>query len=187
MPRVRFPARTLFFFSPCRPDRLWSSASLLYKGYRELFARGWSGKQQGCESDHSSSAEIKNGGAIPPLPRMSFDVNSIRCIQTKERRYRGLLWAGKSILKGRKILCDQMGLHAVWCPRAITSAYRKYFRGTWSLSKFRIGLPRSTVHDFYFLHKRLKLSGYRLQRVQNVTCTGRDSGKQFDLENAFPH
>jgi hypothetical protein len=27
-------------------------------------------KRQGCEADHSppSSAEVKNGGAIPPLP-----------------------------------------------------------------------------------------------------------------------
>jgi hypothetical protein len=36
-------------------------------------ALSWRVKQQGNEADHSSpsSAEIKNGEAIPPLPRMS--------------------------------------------------------------------------------------------------------------------
>jgi hypothetical protein len=34
----------------------------------------WGGKQLGCRNDHSptSSAEDKNGGAIPPLPHMSL-------------------------------------------------------------------------------------------------------------------
>jgi hypothetical protein len=39
--------------------------------YRGLFPRGL--KRQGLEADHSppSSAEVKKGGAIPPLPHMS--------------------------------------------------------------------------------------------------------------------
>jgi hypothetical protein len=49
-------------------DRLWGLPSLFSNGYRGLFRSGvdW----QGREADHSSlsSADVKNGGAIPPLP-----------------------------------------------------------------------------------------------------------------------
>jgi hypothetical protein len=44
---VRVPVRVRFFFSPRRPDRLWSQPSLLSNGYRGLTpggkaARAWS-------------------------------------------------------------------------------------------------------------------------------------------------
>jgi hypothetical protein len=54
------------FSFPQRPDRLRGSPSLLSNGCRGL-------KRQKREADHSppSGAEIKKGGAIPPLPNMS--------------------------------------------------------------------------------------------------------------------
>jgi hypothetical protein len=55
-----------FFSSPQRPDRFWCPPSLLFSGYRgALFT--------GREADHAfpSSAEVKNDGAIPPLPDMT--------------------------------------------------------------------------------------------------------------------
>jgi hypothetical protein len=53
------------FSSPQRPDRFWGPSSLLSHGYRESFL--WM-KRSVSEADHSppSSAEVKNGGAIPP-------------------------------------------------------------------------------------------------------------------------
>jgi hypothetical protein len=49
-----------FLYPPRRPDRLWGS--------RDSFQQ-----EQSCsgEADHSrsSSAEVKNGEAVPPLPR----------------------------------------------------------------------------------------------------------------------
>jgi hypothetical protein len=52
-------------FSPQRPHRLWDPSSHLSNGYGGNFSRG--------EANHSppSSAEVKNGGAISPLPLMS--------------------------------------------------------------------------------------------------------------------
>jgi hypothetical protein len=52
------PGRAGFFSSPQSPNRLWSSPS--HPGV----------KWPGHEADHSSpsSAEVKNGGAVPPLP-----------------------------------------------------------------------------------------------------------------------
>jgi hypothetical protein len=49
------------FSTPQRPDRLWDPPNLLFNGYR------------GREDEHSpaSSAEVKNGEAIPPLPHTS--------------------------------------------------------------------------------------------------------------------
>jgi hypothetical protein len=37
---VRVPIRSIIFFSPLRPDRLWGPPSLLYYGYRGLFPPG---------------------------------------------------------------------------------------------------------------------------------------------------
>jgi hypothetical protein len=53
--------------SPQRPDRLWVPPSLLYNGCRGPFPPGV--KRPGCGADSSpqSCAEVKNGGAIPPL------------------------------------------------------------------------------------------------------------------------
>jgi hypothetical protein len=60
-----------FFSSPQRPYRLWVPPSLLSNGYRGIFPR--EEKRQGPEADHSptSSAEVKNCGAIHPLPHTS--------------------------------------------------------------------------------------------------------------------
>jgi hypothetical protein len=52
----------IFFFTPQRPDQLWSQPSLLYIDYGNLKA-AWR------ESDHSSpSTSEKLCGAIPPYP-----------------------------------------------------------------------------------------------------------------------
>jgi hypothetical protein len=59
------PGTARFFFSPQRPARVWGPLSLLSNGYRGSLPGG---KRQGSEADHSppTSAEVKNGGAIPP-------------------------------------------------------------------------------------------------------------------------
>jgi hypothetical protein len=64
---VRFLAGARFFSSQC-PDRLWDPPSLVSIGYRV--------KQPGREADYSppSSFEVKNGGAMPPLPPYFFMV-----------------------------------------------------------------------------------------------------------------
>jgi hypothetical protein len=61
-----------FFSSPQRPDRLWGPPRLLPSGYRGTLSPGT--KRPGREADHSppSSAQVKNDGAIPPLPHTSF-------------------------------------------------------------------------------------------------------------------
>jgi hypothetical protein len=55
-----------FVYSPQRPDWLWGPPCLLYKGYQGV-------KWPGREADRSPpfSAEVKNGGDIPPLPHTS--------------------------------------------------------------------------------------------------------------------
>jgi hypothetical protein len=59
------------FSCPQRPDPLWGPPSLLSNGYQPQFPQGV--KRPGHEADHShpSSAEVKNGGVMPPLPNMS--------------------------------------------------------------------------------------------------------------------
>jgi hypothetical protein len=59
------------FCTPQRPDRVWGSPSHLSNGYHGLFSPGV--KRPGREAAHSppSRAEVRNGGAIPPLPYMS--------------------------------------------------------------------------------------------------------------------
>jgi hypothetical protein len=61
-----------FFSSPQRPDQLWCPPTLLSNWYCGLFPQGV--KRPGREADHSppSSADIKNGGAIPSLPMSSW-------------------------------------------------------------------------------------------------------------------
>jgi hypothetical protein len=66
--RVRFlVGEREFFSSPYHPGWLWGPPRLLYNGYWRLSPEI---KWQGCEADHppQSSAEVKNGGAIPPHP-----------------------------------------------------------------------------------------------------------------------
>jgi hypothetical protein len=68
--RSSIPGRDKIFSSPQRPDRLWGPPSLLFNGYRGSFPGV---KQPGPEADHSppSSTEVKNCGAVSPLPHMS--------------------------------------------------------------------------------------------------------------------
>jgi hypothetical protein len=65
---VRFPDRDEGFFSiPHRPDRVWG----LSNGYRGISP--WV-KRSKHEADQllPSSAEVKNGGDIPPLPILLY-------------------------------------------------------------------------------------------------------------------
>jgi hypothetical protein len=67
---VWFPAGSRFFSSHCL-HWLWSAPNLLSSEYRGRFPLGL--KQPGREADYlsPSSAEVKNGGAITPLPHTS--------------------------------------------------------------------------------------------------------------------
>jgi hypothetical protein len=58
--------------NPQRPDRLWGPPNLLASGYRRLIP--WVVKRPRREADHSppSTAEVKNVGAMPPLPHVSL-------------------------------------------------------------------------------------------------------------------
>jgi hypothetical protein len=58
------------FSSPQRSDGLWGPPSFLSNGYCELFPRGMNRPER--ETDHlpPSSAEVKNGSVIPPLPNV---------------------------------------------------------------------------------------------------------------------
>jgi hypothetical protein len=56
-----------FFSSPQRPDRLWGAPSLLSSGYRGRFS-GCKRPEREADDSPPSSSEIKNGGAVPPLP-----------------------------------------------------------------------------------------------------------------------
>jgi hypothetical protein len=60
------------FFSLQRPDRLWGLLNLRSNGYPVTVSLGL--KRQGRVSDHSppASGEVKNVGAIPPLPHTSL-------------------------------------------------------------------------------------------------------------------
>jgi hypothetical protein len=53
----------IFFFPLSRPDRLWGPSIFRASGV----------KRPEGNADHSSpsSTEVKNGGALPPLPHMS--------------------------------------------------------------------------------------------------------------------
>jgi hypothetical protein len=64
--------KRFFFSAPQGPDRLWGLPGLLYEvqwvGAGEAVPPGV--KWPGCDANQSppSSAEVKNGGDIPPLP-----------------------------------------------------------------------------------------------------------------------
>jgi hypothetical protein len=66
--RGSIPTGVDIFSTPeCQP-RFWGPSNLLSNGYRGIFPRGV--KRSGHYTDQSllSIAEIKYGGAIPPLP-----------------------------------------------------------------------------------------------------------------------
>jgi hypothetical protein len=58
-----------FISIPQHSDRRWRPSNLLPNGYQAFFSLGV--KRPGLEANHSPpcSAEIKNGDAIPPLPK----------------------------------------------------------------------------------------------------------------------
>jgi hypothetical protein len=60
---------TVIFCTPQRPDRLWrwGGTSLISNGFRGPFRGGV--KRLGRKADHAppTSAEVKNGGAVPPV------------------------------------------------------------------------------------------------------------------------
>jgi hypothetical protein len=66
------PGSARFFFSPQSPDRLCVSPNLLSNVRWVPGALSPAVKRQVREADHSppSNAEVKNGGAISPLPHM---------------------------------------------------------------------------------------------------------------------
>jgi hypothetical protein len=68
--RGSIPGRARFYWFPQRPDRLGGPPSLLSNGYREALSLEvrWPAR----EADHSppSTAEVRNGGAVPPLPHV---------------------------------------------------------------------------------------------------------------------
>jgi hypothetical protein len=63
------PGIAKFFSSAQKPNRFWDPPSLLSNDCLDSFPRM---KLLGHEACHSptSSAEVKNGGFIPPLPRV---------------------------------------------------------------------------------------------------------------------
>jgi hypothetical protein len=69
MTAVRFPLRARYFSLLCSVQT--GPPSLLAIGYRGLILLGV--KRPGREADHSppGSAEVKNDGAVPPLPHIS--------------------------------------------------------------------------------------------------------------------
>jgi hypothetical protein len=72
--RVRAVVGARVFFSPRRPDRPWTSQSLLSNGYRGLFSRGI--KRQRREADHSppTSAEVRKTWVYTSSPLYAFMV-----------------------------------------------------------------------------------------------------------------
>jgi hypothetical protein len=58
------PSKGTIFLSSIGLDRLWDPPNLLYSEYRGRFPRGVK------RHSPSSSAEIRNNGAIPPLSHM---------------------------------------------------------------------------------------------------------------------
>jgi hypothetical protein len=67
---VRLPALHDFLSSSQRPERLWVPSSLLSMGTGAL-SPGIKRLGQEAGHSHPSDDEIKNGGAIPPLPHTS--------------------------------------------------------------------------------------------------------------------
>jgi hypothetical protein len=72
---------TDFLCTPQRPDRLWVSPSLQSNGYGGPFLQGV--KRQGVKL---SSAEVKNGGYIPPFSGTTFPLPSEGEWQTSRSR-----------------------------------------------------------------------------------------------------
>jgi hypothetical protein len=71
---VHFPAGSMFFSSPAASRPALGAQPASYPiGTRETISAGV--KRPGRETDHSHLVpEDKRGGAIPPLPHMSFGV-----------------------------------------------------------------------------------------------------------------
>jgi hypothetical protein len=60
-----------FFSTPQLPDWLWDPPILLSIGYKGLFSGGVQRPWPECNHSQLSNVEVKNNGAIPPLPHMS--------------------------------------------------------------------------------------------------------------------
>jgi hypothetical protein len=64
------PGSERLFSTPQHPDRFWGPLSLLSNGHQGVsLGRKWPGRE--AEDSPPSSAEVKKGGAIPPLLHMS--------------------------------------------------------------------------------------------------------------------
>jgi hypothetical protein len=76
-----------FFCTPQRPDLLWSSPILISNRYLRPFPGGEAAE------DHwlPSNTDVRNGGAVPPLPRMSSWHNNLLNTGTNFRLHLSLL------------------------------------------------------------------------------------------------
>jgi hypothetical protein len=57
-----------FFSAPQRSNRFSGSLRVIFNGYRGIFSRGVKRPRRKPNHSPPSSAEVKNGGSLPPFP-----------------------------------------------------------------------------------------------------------------------